>query len=120
MVRSMSESRPVPERFRPALQALIRMIAHGDAAAIRASPQIRVGEGDSLLWVRDYPDTVIPLPAEGWELADAIQVSGHPELWSVVVPLWTKAQGRSDLTLEATVEDRDENPIVRIDNIHVL
>ena len=33
-----------------------------------------------------------------------------PELWSVIIPLWTGAEGRSDLLLEATVEDRVEGP----------
>ena len=43
-----------------------------------------------------------------------------PELWSVIIPLWTGAEGRSDLLLEATVEDRVEDPVVEVRSVHVL
>jgi hypothetical protein len=43
-----------------------------------------------------------------------------PELWSVIIPLWTGAEGRSDLLLEATVEDRVEGPVVEVRSVHVL
>jgi hypothetical protein len=118
--RGVSGTPAVPERFRPLLSALIDMIADGDVAAMRADPAIRVGTGDPLLRARDYPGAVISLPAEGWDLSDAVQVGGQPELWSVIIPLWTRAEGRSDLSLEAIVEDRPEGPVVEIGNIHVL
>jgi hypothetical protein len=109
----------VPELFRPLLATLIGMIAEDDVAAMRADPAIRVGAGDPLLWARDYPGAVIPLPAEGWDLSDAVQVGGQPGLWSVIISLWTQAEGRSDLSLEAIVEDRPEGLVVEIENIHV-
>jgi hypothetical protein len=102
------------------LSALIGMIAAGDVAAMRADPAIRVGAGDPLLWARDYPGAVIPLPADGWDLSDAVQIGGQPGLWSVIIPLWTQAEGRSDLSLEAMVEEGAEGLIVEIENIHVL
>ena len=120
MLQDVPERQAVPERFRPALSSLINMIANGDVAAMRNSPMIRAGQGDPLLWARDYPGTVVPLPPEGWNLADAIQVSGHPDRLSVVIPLWTDNGGRSDLTLEAAIEDRAEGPVAEIGNIHVM
>jgi hypothetical protein len=51
---------------------------------------------------------------------DAVPADGRPDLWSVVIPLWTEAEGRSDLSLEATIEDRAEGAIVEIGGIHVL
>ncbi len=41
-------------------------------------------------------------------------------MWSVITPLRTQPEGRSDLSLEAMVEDRPEGPVVEIGNIHVL
>ena len=116
----MSGTQAVPERFRPLLSALIHMIADGDVAAMRADPAILVGAGDPLLWVRDYPGVVTALPPQGWDLADAVPADGRPDLWSVVIPLWPEAEGRSDLSLEATIEDRAEGAIVEIGGIHVL
>jgi hypothetical protein len=120
MLRRVGEPQAVPERFRPVLAALIEMIAADDVAAVQASPVIQARDSDPLLWARDYPGAVMPLPPEGWEPAGAFQVSGQPRQWLVVIPLWTAAEGMSDLTLEATIEDRAEGPVVEIDNIHVL
>lgn len=115
----MPAARPVPERFRPALAAVIGLVAAGDVAAMRANPKIRLRGGDPLLWVRDYPATLTALPPEGWDLADALQLEASPGTWSVVIPLWTSQEGRSDLSLEATINDIDDGPVITIDNIHV-
>jgi hypothetical protein len=102
------------------LSKLIDMIADGDVAAMRADPAIRVGTGDPLLWARSYPGAVISLPAEGWDLSEAAPVGGQSELWWVTIPLWTRTEGGSDLSLEAMIKDRPEGPVVEIGNIHVL
>jgi hypothetical protein len=116
----MSRVQAVPERFRPMLSNLIDMIAGGDTAAMRASPAIRVGSGDPLLWSGIIPARSSPLPAEGWDLVDAVQVARQPDLWSVTIPLWTDAEGRSDLSLDATVKDCPEGPVEEIGNVDVL
>jgi hypothetical protein len=69
----MPEAQAVPERRRPVLSGVIRMIADGDVAAMRTGRAIRVREADALLWGRNYRGVVIPLPPEGWDLADAVQ-----------------------------------------------
>ncbi len=78
MLPGVSGARAVPDRFRPVLSALIAMIADGDVAAMRADPAIRVGAADPLPWARYYLGPVISLPPEGWDLADAVRVGGHP------------------------------------------
>ena len=47
----LPEPQAVPDRFRPALSAVIGMIADGDVAAMRTDPAIRVCEADPLLWI---------------------------------------------------------------------
>lgn len=49
-----------------------------------------------------------------------MQVAGQPDLWSVTIPLWTDAEGRSDLSLDATVKDCPEGPVEEIGNVDVL
>lgn len=119
ILHSMSTAGAVPERFRPALIAAIDMIAAGDAAAMRADPKIRIHGDDPLLWVRDHPGTLTTLPPEGWDIADAIQLQADPDTCSAVIPLWTGQEGRSDLSLEATVTDLDDGPLITIDDVHV-
>jgi hypothetical protein len=48
--------------------------------------------------------------------------AGHacPGQWWVIVPLWTREEGMSDLPLEATVTESDAGVMVVIDDIHVF
>jgi hypothetical protein len=43
----------------------------------------------------------------------------NPKRWSVRFDLWTADEGRSDLTLELTVEETDPLKI-ELDDLHVL
>jgi hypothetical protein len=99
----------VPESLRPALAAVVDSLAAGDYAAIDTS-------GDVGTWIRQYPATLRPLPPEAWADADAVPIETGG--WSVVVPLWTVEEGRSDLSLTATVY---ESPVRVLGvDVHVL
>jgi len=63
---------------------------------------------------------LVPLPTEAWDLSDHGRVEVEPETWWVVVPLWTAGEGRSDLSLEATIRERSGQVSIEIDNVHVL
>jgi hypothetical protein len=70
--------------------------------------------------IRDYGRTLISPPTEVYETLDVVPVTGaKPPLYSVVVPLWTLEEGRSDLSLELTVLMAGDSAIVRLDGIHV-
>lgn len=45
----------------------------------------------------------------------------EPQAYSVVAPLWTQEEGRSDLSLELTLVDRFSGAYdVEVDSLHVL
>lgn len=93
----------VPERFRAALAAVVdRLVARDFDGA--------VARGDIGRWIRPYPATLIALPPQAWDLADAVPISTGG--WSIRIPLWTEEEGRSDLTLTATVY---ESPLLVTD-----
>ena len=56
------------------------------------------------------------------EFLDIVEVRGSfPRRWSVCCPVWTKEEGRSDLTVEMTVtETEGELYAIELDGIHVL
>ena len=72
--------------------------------------------------VDDYRRTLIELPEEGWELTDVVTLQGSPPTrFSVRQPLWTREEGRSDLTFEATFIKVSENQFdFEINDLHVL
>lgn len=50
---------------------------------------------------KDYGMEILPLPKEGYEKLDIIEVTNsNPKEWSVYVPIYTSEEGMSDLTLE--------------------
>jgi hypothetical protein len=62
----------------------------------------------------------LALPDEAWARADAGPIDARPGQWWVELPRWTREEGLSDLSLEATVTDSYGEVTVVIDSIRVL
>lgn len=101
---------------------LVRQLSVGDfEGALRSAPRSRVNAEQIRNAVQQYGRTLVPLPAESYELIDHVVVLGSsPLAWSVVVPLYTKEEGRSDLSLELSlVEQAAGGHHIEIDDIRV-
>jgi len=113
----------VPERFRPALAAVVARLAAGDYEGLKRDGIDPYPDADLSYWIRDYGPagaTIVPLPEEAWASADAFETV-MPGEWAVVVDLWTREEGRSDLSMEATVTELPDGGVsVVVNNIHVL
>ena len=72
--------------------------------------------------VREIPGTLVPLPPDSKSLLDVVQIGdADSRAWSVIQPLFTAEEGRSDLSLLLTVvANADGSFIVQVDDIHVL
>ena len=63
----------------------------------------------------------LQMPPENKLSMDVIQVEGRrTPTWSVRIDLWTYEEGRSDLSLELTVEELEQGCRIEVDNLHVL
>jgi hypothetical protein len=113
----------VPARFRRALAEVVERLAALDYQGLKRDGIDPYPDSDLSIWIRNYGNagaTIVPLPDEAWAQADAGPVDARPGQWWVVVPLWTREEGRSDLSLEATITEPSGKISVVIDNIHVL
>jgi hypothetical protein len=112
---------PVPPRFRPVIASVVSRLASGDFDGIRRDGFLRydVPDNDFAMYVREYPATLVPLPDQAWEHADVVPLDDGSG-WAVTVDLWSREEGRSDLSLEGTLHDTERGPRLLIDNIHVL
>jgi hypothetical protein len=90
--------------------------------ALRRTPRSRVNAEQLRGAVNEYGRTLVPLAAESYDLIDYVEVLGSkPIQWSVVVPLFTREEGRSDLSLELSMFEQTAGGYsVEIDDIHVL
>lgn len=69
----------------------------------------------------DYGNTLVTLPPEALDELDVYASSSDPRLCGAGVDLWTREEGRSDLTLEVMVENREGGGYdVLVRNIHVM
>ena len=70
----------------------------------------------------DLGDFLIMPPEGEFEELDVIEIeNSSPRSWSIRFDLWSKSEGKSDLTLEATfIENNKDILQVELDNIHIL
>src|SRR2546430_679843 len=115
-------SDPVPPRFRPVIEDVVRRMAEGDWDGLvrdGTAPRVKTGE-ELAYWVRQEGTRLVPLPSEAWDASEHGRIGVELQTWWVVVPLWTEKEGRSDLSLEATIRERSDRLSIEIDDIHVL
>jgi hypothetical protein len=64
-----------------------------------------------------YGKQLISPPIEAFKLMDVIPIQSNNAGWSVVMPLWTQEEGRSDLTIELTIVKAEGDFRVELDDI---
>ena len=71
--------------------------------------------------IGEYGMELVLPPDYAFELMDVVEVrDAKPPQWSVAMPLWTREEGRSDLSVEVTLITDAEGFRIEIDDIHVL
>jgi len=103
------------------VRRLIEDLAAGRYAELAADGRAgRLTEAELRTAVEQYGGTLVPLPAEGERLVDIYEQTSRPDVVTLDVPLWTREEGRSDLTLSVTAIKQGENYSVEVDDLHVL
>lgn len=111
------------EKIKDAIANLIVLLVakrYADVEALTAS--IRLTRKEIETTVSDYGRTLVTPPSEAWALLNIVKVKNSTlPKWSVVMPLWTAEEQRSDLSLECTAIQKENGLVVlELDDIHVL
>ncbi|MUH72024.1 hypothetical protein [Psychrosphaera haliotis] len=78
-----------------------------------------LNESDSLhiqSYIESYGEELIELPIETWDSSIYIWMGNH---WNVIIDLWTRAEGRSDLVLSAKVYEDNNEYLFDINMVYV-
>ncbi|HYO72251.1 MAG TPA: hypothetical protein VEU33_39885 [Archangium sp.] len=103
------------------VRRLVEDLAAGRYAELAADGRAgRLTEAELRTAVEEYGRTLVPLPADGEMIVDSYEQTSRPEASALDVPLWTKEEGRSDLTLSLTAIKQGETYTVEVDDLHVL
>jgi hypothetical protein len=119
-VYDAGDAGPIDPDIQRLLRKLVQDLAdakYDDIAADGRGGRLTPVELHSL--IHNYGRTLITLPDEAWSLVDVYLIAGQPDVVAMDIPLWTKEEGRSDLTLSVTIT-RSHEVLVQIDDIHVL
>lgn len=87
----------------------------------RFVPGAKMRAEDIARVIQDYGKTVVPCPEPIEDVIDIVEVTGSARpTWSVVVPVYTQDEGRSDLSVELTITELEDGTyMVALENIHV-
>lgn len=110
------------DQLEPVVRTVVKRLVGGEYVdAVQDCSASRLTADDLTEAVRDYGRTLIEPPPDAYRDLDVIAVrdSSHPT-WSVRAPLWSREEGRSDLTLELTITRDGDRWDVEIDDLHVL
>ncbi|MFE8598548.1 DUF7668 domain-containing protein [Archangium violaceum] len=103
------------------VRRLVEDLAAGRYAEIAADGRAgRLTEAELRTAVEEYGRTLVPFPTDGEMIVDIHEQTSHPEAVALDVSLWTKEEGRSDLTLSLTAIKQGETYTVEVDDLHVL
>ena len=111
------------ERVATAVRGVVERLVRGEyREAVAQCDTSRLTADELRAIVLDYGRTLTTPPADAWEHLDAVRINdASRRAWSVRVPLWTREEGRSDLTIEMTVVlDAVGLPRVELVDLHVL
>jgi hypothetical protein len=105
-VKDEERAHPVAVAWRPTLCEIVRAFVKGDyelAEGVRLVEPVPAATAKQIRkYVADYGATLIELPVATWETSCAQWMGKR---WDVLVDLWTREEGRSDLVLQLDVAE---------------
>lgn len=119
-VKAEESAHPVASTWRPTIRGIVAAFSRGDfdlVGLVGVVPLDRKTQDQIKMSLAEYGETLDALPDETWSTSIAQWMETH---WDVLVDLWTKESGPSDLVLFVRVfeENRGGYRIV-VDSIHV-
>lgn len=110
----------VPQNLIDPLRDIVHELVIGNYQRLEEDGRAGRLTSDQIRWVVErYGRKLIELPPEAFEIADSYKIEGQTDSWAIDLPLWTKEEGRSDLTLTLTASITPAGVRLEIDDLHV-
>ena len=119
-LKDEDEQQPIPTAWRPAFREIVDAFVKHDyrltngvdgvlPVAAKTAKQIKE-------YIDDYGETLVALPEKTWASSLCIWMG---KKWEVIIDLWTKGEGRSDLVLSALVSETKDGFQIKIEMVYV-
>lgn len=103
------------------IETIVRLLVEGrydEVVALTRGRRLSVEE--IALAIAGYGRQLTMPPETAYDLSDVVAIRGASPGWSIRFPLWTVGEGRSDLTMEVTLNTTPNGCEIQLDDIHVL
>ena len=119
-VKDSSEQRSIPNAWRPVFSEIVRAYTDHDYKLKSGVPGVDAVSAKTAAqvenYIRDYGATLVALPEEAWNSSVCIWAGSH---WDVLVDLWTREEGPSDLVLGARVVEAESGFSFQVQMVYV-
>lgn len=105
----------------PVKQVIELLVARKFSELETLTNGVRLNEQAIASAVTDYGRRLVLPPNDAFKLMNVVAVrNSQPPRWSITMPLWTKEEGRSDLSIDVTLIETTSGFTIELDDIHVL
>jgi hypothetical protein len=118
--KNEEEEGPIPHVWRPIFKDIVKAFVNKDynlSSGIKNVNTVSKSTAKQIKeYIEDYGEELIELPEETWESSVYIC---YGDYWNILIDLFTKGEGLSDLALNAEVIEKDNNYVVDINLVYV-
>lgn len=119
VVRDGSEQHAVATAWRPKLTEIVSALASGDFELRRVDlvePITAKQANQMRSYLQAYGETLVELPEQAWITSASQWMDGY---WDILVDLWTRESGPSDLALSVRVREHQSGYYYEIRGLYV-
>lgn len=118
--KNEEEELPIPQVWRPIFKNIVNAFVNKDynlSSGVNHVNPISDQTAEQIQeYIEEYGEELVDLPEETWDTSVYIC---YGDYWNVLIDLFTKNEGLSDLVLNAEVREKDNNYVVDINLIYV-
>ncbi|CAL2089826.1 conserved hypothetical protein [Tenacibaculum sp. 190524A05c] len=118
--KNEEEELPIPHIWRPIFKEIVNAFVKGDYNLISEIKNVNRISNETAKqikdYIEDYGEELVELPNETWNSSVYIY---YGDYWNVLIDLYTKEEGLSDLVLNAEVRKNNNEYLVDIQLVYV-
>lgn len=118
--KNEEEELPIPQVWRPIFKNIVKAFVNKDyslSSGVNHVNPISDQTAEQIQeYIEEYGAELVDLPEETWDTSVYIY---YGDYWNVLIDLFTKNEGLSDLVLNAEVREKDNDYVVDIYLIYV-
>lgn len=118
--KNEEEELPIPHVWRPAFKAIVSAFVKQDYSLTSEIENVNTVSKETAEqikeYIEDYGEELIELPNETWDSSVYIYYESY---WNVLIDLFTKEEGLSDLVLNAEVREHNNEYVIDIKLVYV-